>query len=91
MQTRRPTRLPVGVSVRQMIFESAPGAFASADLAVAETPAVAEVAIVEATAAVEDVVLGAATAMGTWDAATEPTGVPVVGAAITAVDFAAGG
>ena len=74
-----------------MIFESVPGAFASADLAVAETAAAAEVAIVEATAAVEVVVLRAATAMGTWDAATAPTGVLGVGAAITAVDSAARG
>lgn len=71
----------------QVIFESVRGAFASADLAVAETPAEVEGAVVETTAAVELAVLEAAAAVDTWEAVIPATGVLVTGAATTAVDF----
>jgi hypothetical protein len=73
--------------VSQVIFESVRGAFASADLAVAETPAAVEGAVLETTAAVELAVLETAAAVDTWEAVIPATGVLVAGAATTAVDF----
>jgi hypothetical protein len=64
---------------------------AAVEAAVAEAAAAVEVAVVEATAALEVAVSGATAAIGTWDAATSPTGVLAAGAATTAVDFAVDG